>query len=142
MKPQTLGLQLMEWRKSKGLTQEELAEKSNINVRTIQRIEAGVVEPRSYTLKTILTALDKDHDALSHKTDDTLHPANGALPESNVMTKKMKDLMGKWSFLVYILLLLVFGLMISYDIPWYYYLLPIVIIFFIEVGEIELESNL
>ncbi len=57
MKQPELGKRISELRKSKGLTQEELVEKCNINVRTIQRIEAGEVSPRSYTVKAILDAL-------------------------------------------------------------------------------------
>ncbi len=60
MKQPELGLKISELRKSKGLTQEELVEQCNISVRTIQRIEAGEVSPRSYTIKTILSALDYD----------------------------------------------------------------------------------
>ena len=53
-----LGKRIVELRKAKGFTQEELVEKCNINVRTLQRIESGEVTPRSYTVKTIFTALD------------------------------------------------------------------------------------
>lgn len=60
MKQPALGIKISELRKSKGLTQEELVEQCNISVRTIQRIEAGEVTPRSYTVKTILSALDYD----------------------------------------------------------------------------------
>lgn len=60
MKQPELGQKISELRKSKGLTQEELVEQCNISVRTIQRIEAGEVTPRSYTIKTILSALDYD----------------------------------------------------------------------------------
>ena len=58
MKQPDLGKRIAELRKAKGLTQEELVEKCNINVRTLQRIESGEVMPRSYTIKTIFTALD------------------------------------------------------------------------------------
>ena len=53
-----LGKKIAELRKAKGLTQEELVEKCNLSVRTLQRIESGDVVPRSYTIKTIFTALD------------------------------------------------------------------------------------
>ena len=53
-----LGKKIAELRKAKGLTQEELVEKCNLNVRTLQRIESGDVTPRSYTIKSIFTALD------------------------------------------------------------------------------------
>lgn len=58
MKQPQLGQKIQEWRKAKGLTQEELVERCNINVRTIQRIEAGEVTPRSYTVKAILEVLE------------------------------------------------------------------------------------
>lgn len=49
--------ELKKIREAKYLTQEELAEKSGISVRTIQRIEAGT-EPKGYTLKTLAATLD------------------------------------------------------------------------------------
>ncbi len=69
MKQPALGQKISELRKSKGLTQEELVEQCNISVRTIQRIEAGEVTPRSYTIKTILSALDYDLDKI--KSEDS-----------------------------------------------------------------------
>jgi transcriptional regulator with XRE-family HTH domain len=63
MKQPELGKRILELRKSKGFTQEELVEKCNINVRTIQRIEAGEVAPRNFTIRTILEALGVDADA-------------------------------------------------------------------------------
>jgi transcriptional regulator with XRE-family HTH domain len=53
-----LGRKIAELRKAKGFTQEELVEKCNLSVRTLQRIESGDVTPRSYTLKIIFAALD------------------------------------------------------------------------------------
>ena len=44
-------------REKKNLTQEELAEKSGVSVRTIQRIESGI-EPKGYTLKTLAKSLE------------------------------------------------------------------------------------
>ena len=45
-----IGKKISETRKSKGLTQEELAELSKVNLRTIQRIENNESEPRGKTL--------------------------------------------------------------------------------------------
>lgn len=64
MKQPELGQKISELRKAKGLTQEELVDRCNISVRTIQRIETGEVNPRSYTIKTILAALGSDFNAL------------------------------------------------------------------------------
>ena len=49
--------ELKKIRELKNLTQEELAEKSGLSVRTIQRIEAGV-QPKGYTLKVLALSLD------------------------------------------------------------------------------------
>lgn len=49
--------ELKKIRELRNLTQEELAEKSGLSVRTIQRIEAGV-QPKGYTLKTLALSLD------------------------------------------------------------------------------------
>lgn len=46
-----------ECREKHNLTQKELAEKSGLSIRTIQRIEAGTV-PKGYTLRALLDALD------------------------------------------------------------------------------------
>lgn len=60
MKQPELGKKIAELRKAKGLTQEELVQKCNLSVRTLQRIESGEVTPRSYTIRIIFAALDFD----------------------------------------------------------------------------------
>ena len=60
MKQPQLGKKIIELRLTKGLTQTELAEKCNLSLRTIQRIESTEVTPRSYTLKLIFKTLDFD----------------------------------------------------------------------------------
>ena len=62
MKQPLLGIKITELRKQKGLTQEELVERYNVTVRTIQRIESGETTPRIYTIKTILNALGLDYE--------------------------------------------------------------------------------
>ena len=64
MKQPLLGKKIIELRKQKGLTQEDLVEKCNINVRTIQRIESGETTPRIYTIKMILNALGLDYEKI------------------------------------------------------------------------------
>jgi transcriptional regulator with XRE-family HTH domain len=53
-------------RQKKGITQEELSAKTDISVRTIQRIESGDVDPRAYTLQSIATALEVDFEILAN----------------------------------------------------------------------------
>ncbi|MGO4878315.1 DUF4870 domain-containing protein [Pedobacter psychrotolerans] len=56
-------------RQQKGLSQEELALKSNLSLRTIQRIELNETMPRGYTLNNIAEALDTTYEKLiSNKT--------------------------------------------------------------------------
>ncbi len=57
-----LGKKIADLRKAKGLTQEELVEKCNLNVRTLQRIESGEVMPRTYTVRLIFEALEVPFD--------------------------------------------------------------------------------
>lgn len=65
MKQPELGQKIAELRKTQRLTQEELVDRCNISIRTIQRIEAGEVMPRDYTVKSILTALDYGIDEIT-----------------------------------------------------------------------------
>ncbi len=60
-----LDQRIAEARKQKGLTQEELADATNVTVRTIQRIESGESMPRSFTIKAIAAALDTSYEALT-----------------------------------------------------------------------------
>ncbi|TGE28766.1 helix-turn-helix domain-containing protein [Hymenobacter metallicola] len=51
-------------RKSKGLSQEVLAEQSGVSLRTIQRVEQGETVPRGHTLQALAAALDVTLEAL------------------------------------------------------------------------------
>ncbi|GGI58214.1 helix-turn-helix domain-containing protein [Winogradskyella haliclonae] len=64
MKQQTLKDNLVYQRKLKGLTQEELADKTTVGVRTIQRIEKGEVQPHLQTIKLLAVGLDVEVDDL------------------------------------------------------------------------------
>lgn len=72
MKQPELGRKITELRKGKGFTQEELVDRCNISVRTLQRIEAGEVTPRVYTIKTILAALDYDISSISENENSVM----------------------------------------------------------------------
>ena len=51
-------------RKSKGFSQEVLAEQSGVSLRTIQRVEQGETVPRGHTLHALATALSVPLEAL------------------------------------------------------------------------------
>ena len=63
-----LGLKITELRQQKGLTQEKLAEYCDVSTRTIQRIESGEVEPRSFTRNSLSNILE--FDLGKEKTDN------------------------------------------------------------------------
>jgi transcriptional regulator with XRE-family HTH domain len=58
MKQPELGTKINEIRNQKGITQKELSESCNVDIRTIQRIESGEVVPRMSTLKLIASFLE------------------------------------------------------------------------------------
>lgn len=72
----TIGSYIKTKRINKGITQEELAIKTNINIRTIQRIENGEVTPRAYSLRAITDALEIDFSELEQNVQNVtdIHP--------------------------------------------------------------------
>lgn len=64
------GQLIKDLRLKKGITQEELSAKTDISVRTIQRIENGDVDPRAYTLQSIAAALDVDFEVLANSESE------------------------------------------------------------------------
>jgi transcriptional regulator with XRE-family HTH domain len=66
-----IGIVIKEIRKQKGFTQIELSDKTNISVRTIQRIENDVVEPSLYSLKRISEILDFDFLSIKNRNSLT-----------------------------------------------------------------------
>ena len=64
METQSIAKNLVYQRKLKGYTQEQLSEKTQVTVRTIQRIEKGEVNPQLQTVKLLATALDIEVDDL------------------------------------------------------------------------------
>lgn len=58
METQSIAKNLLYQRKLKGYTQEELSERTEVTVRTIQRIEKGDVSPHLQTVKLLAAALE------------------------------------------------------------------------------------
>ncbi|MBI9105280.1 MAG: helix-turn-helix domain-containing protein [Spirochaetales bacterium] len=73
MKQPEIGAKVLDLRKKKGMTQEQLAELCGLTDRTIQRIEAGSADPRSYTLEAL--SLHLDYDFLSENQPRSLWAA-------------------------------------------------------------------
>jgi Helix-turn-helix. len=86
------GTKLIEIRKAKGLTQEEVAEMCKITVRTIHRIESGVVKPRTFTIKIISENLGFDFfETSSTGYDGSIENQNSKI-ESKTILWYVKDL--------------------------------------------------
>ena len=73
---------LIKFREQQNLTQEELAEKSGLSVRTIQRIEAGI-RPKGYTLKMLARVLEINEEDLTQKTTEQ-NISNSKIPRTEV----------------------------------------------------------
>lgn len=70
MKQPALGLKVAELRQGKSMTQERLAEACEVSTRTIQRIESGEVDPRSYTISMLGEILDFDFAEIQNEHED------------------------------------------------------------------------
>lgn len=68
----TLGEKISLHRKSKGFSQELLAENCGISLRTVQRIENNQTTPRPYTIKVIADVLDLPLEKLEFTTNPEL----------------------------------------------------------------------
>jgi len=64
-----LGRQIVEQRILHKLTQEELAFRCDVNVRTIQRLEAGEVNPRPTTLRLLTDVLEFEFNPTQIRTN-------------------------------------------------------------------------
>lgn len=60
-----LGIKISTIRNQKGITQRELSDAGNIDIRTLQRIESGEVTPRLSTLRLIAGALSTDFNVFN-----------------------------------------------------------------------------
>jgi transcriptional regulator with XRE-family HTH domain len=73
-------------RKKRGLTQQQLAELTNLTSRTIQRIENGASIPRAFTITAIAEALGTTYEALHPEQDLQI-----TLPSANSELEEQKD---------------------------------------------------
>lgn len=86
------GKKLIDFRKAKGLTQEEVAERCGITVRTIQRIESGLVEPRTFTIKIISETLGFDFFETFNTVYEVNKESQNLTLESHKVLWHLKDL--------------------------------------------------
>ena len=60
---------IYEVRKQKGISQEEMAIMAKVNLRTIQRLENDINEPRNATINLICEALEIDQNDLQSQVE-------------------------------------------------------------------------
>ena len=70
----SLGEIIAKMRNERGFSQEELAHQSGVSIRTVQRIEKGVVRPHGHTLKALSEALELNLSQLTHKDEVSNNP--------------------------------------------------------------------
>lgn len=70
MKQPELGIKVQQLRQEKAITQAQLAEQCEVSTRTVQRIENGEVDPRSFTIQRLNEVLGFDFSAgdIDHET--------------------------------------------------------------------------
>lgn len=75
-------------RLAKGYTQQDLAEQTNVSLRSIQRIENGEVTARAYTLKLLATALELKLPVQLESQDEKTANEKSPLRNSNGLLLK------------------------------------------------------
>jgi transcriptional regulator with XRE-family HTH domain len=93
----TTGQLIRNLRIQKGMTQEDLAAKTRISARTIQRIENGEVEPRVFTLQTIASALEVDFKEFITRDQNAVEDAHS---ETDVLWLALLHLSGLFLLLL------------------------------------------
>lgn len=105
MKNSALGKRIKKLRLESGISQEKLSEISELNMRTIQRIENGETEPRGDSLKRIARALNLDIKELT-----TLEISKAVLNEDKWILRLLS--ISAFGFLIQPLLGIIFPLIL------------------------------
>jgi Predicted transcriptional regulator with C-terminal CBS domains len=89
-----IGTKIRDFRRFKGLTQHELAERAGMNFQSLSRIERGVNKPAYDTLKRIMDALEiTPNDLLLEVNDSEYFTLGKAIKELNDAITKTIDLL-------------------------------------------------
>jgi transcriptional regulator with XRE-family HTH domain len=118
MKQPELGKRLNEIRTQKGITQKELSDLCSVDIRTIQRIEAGEVEPRMSTIKILAAALENDELASNRNISDNKNEQM----KSAYLVSFVAGFIFFFNFIVYTLIAPAFP---SISGSWIYFLLSV-----------------
>ncbi len=103
------GERLKELRTSLNCSQKELAEKTGLTLRTIQRIENNEVKPSLYSLKVIGEALKTDFSEFAKKSESKPYEFNLSLKitDMNQLFSDIKTLIkNNWKILLWIVVII------------------------------------
>lgn len=78
-------------RKSKGFSQEVLAERSGVSLRTIQRVEQGDTTPRGHTVLALAVALDVPLEVLQNEPETMREPELGSAAEAPTLLPVLRS---------------------------------------------------
>ena len=90
----SIGARLAAQRRQKGFTQQQLAGLTGITIRTVQRIEAGNVQPQAHTLKLLASALEMDFSDLVTPPADAAPATQQGVPASHLALLHALPLLG------------------------------------------------
>lgn len=102
----SIGIKIKEARLKKGLTQSELADKTSITLRTIQRIENNEVKPSIHSLNEISRTLETDFYEINLKSEEKSYEFNlhFKITDMNQFINDLKTLVkNHWEILVIII---------------------------------------
>lgn len=84
MKPaSSLAAILTDYRKRRGLSQDELADAARLSLRTVQRLENGQSLPRGFTLQALAKVLDVPIDVLTTANEEGLKEPDQSVPATD-----------------------------------------------------------
>ena len=116
MKQPEIGNDVQDARIKSGLTQTQLADKCRLDIRTIQRIESGQVNPRFYTLNLINEVLGTNFEVTFEK-EEKIRELNGYQEVFQKRKKFRLITMFSALFLMIAIVLLAFPSWILFGMP-------------------------
>ncbi|UOQ68212.1 helix-turn-helix domain-containing protein [Hymenobacter volaticus] len=78
-------------RKSKGFSQEVLAERSGVSLRTIQRVEQGDTTPRGHTVLALAVALEVPLEVLQNEPETIREPESEPAAEAPTVVPALRS---------------------------------------------------
>jgi putative transcriptional regulator len=85
-------LRIVQWRKQRGLTQQDLAKKCKTTQQTIAKVEQGLVDPKLSTLENLAKALDCEMGELFYTKDGFAKDVNAVVKKLDLDLSKIRPM--------------------------------------------------